>query len=495
MATLKHRGSTLYIFSNFSERETCKSIPGHAWNGEYKCWTYPFASLETIKDRFPGIALPETIEKYIEMRRTSSMQLEKTKVEGGDWEHPFLMQHQKMGVDIARTKKRFAFFYDTGTGKTIMMLGVEEDRPMITLVICPLAIIRPAWIEDAMNFFPNLKVVSLNPGRDKSRKKLIRALNSGANIFIVNFESFKILYDTILQLKINRLVIDESSKMKNHTSQITKDILAFGKTVEECYILSGTPAPNSELEYYPQIQLVAPGLLGPSFPSYKNYYFMKDPHNQYKVYLNPDKKQELMDKIGQVAIYVSKDDCLDLPPYTFQMVEIDMAPEHKKIYKQMEKDQFAQITDDTVVLTPNKLAALMKLRQITSGFILDENKSPHFISDAKLNALRDELESIGTKQAIIWIQFHEEVNRIRAMLAKEFGPETVRALYGGTAKTDGTISKDDDETVKDAVVREFKAGKFQWLLAHPRTAMYGLTFVNCSYAYYYSMSHSYEEFH
>lgn len=484
MATLRHRGSTLYLFSSFSERDRCKAIPGAFWNREHKCWTYPFASLEAVKEAFPGINLPETIEQYKQIKRDEEDKLKIAKSYGyEDFEHEFLLKHQRLCVSISRMYKRFAFFLGTGTGKTLASLAiVNDDEPKLrTLVVCPKKIINPSWFEDLQNFYPNLRMVCLNT--EGNKKLLLKALNTDADIYIVNFETFKILFDTLPQLKIKRLIVDESSKMKDNTSQITKDLLSYGKTIEECYILSGTPAPNNELEYWAQIELVAPGLLGPSFYSFKNYYFLKVPDNQYAVYLNPEKKTQLMDKIASVSIYIDQKDCLDIPEETYSTVEIDMTKEQYKIYKQMEREQFAQISEDETVLTPNKLASIMKLRQITAGFIYDDEKIGRFISDAKLKKLLEDIEEIGPQNSvIIWCQFREEFRMIEEALTKKYGPGLVGTVHGGT--------KDSDKEIAD-----FKAGKTKWLLCHPQSAMYGLTMNIARYSIYYSMSSSYEQFH
>jgi len=497
MAVLRHRGNTLYLFTPYADRNKCKCISGGIWSKQFKCWLYPFTSLGEIQEAFPDVKLPETVDKFLDLKRTAEAKLRHTTIEGGDWEHPFLMKHQKMCVDIGRTRPKFAFFLGTGTGKTIASLAIFDDRPARTLVVCPLSIIHSAWMEDGQNFYPHLRITSLNCGRDPQKRKLKKALNSNPDIFIVNFETFKILYDTLKQFKFQRIIVDESSKMKDATSQITKDLLEFSKDIPERYILSGTPAPNSPLEYYTQIDMVSPGLLGPSFYAFRNIFFEPDPDNHYKWICPEHKLQELMDRIKTVAIFIDKDDCLDLPPYTIQHIDLEMDKEQRRVYMQMQELQIAALPDNIEVLAANKLTSLMKLRQITAGFILDENKQPHFISNTKINALRELLEQIGPdSQVIIWIQFHEEVNLIKKMITETYGPNKVRALYGFTQKVESDIEiKEDDMSVRDAVIKGFKEGKFQYLIAHPKTAMYGLTFVNAAYAVYYSMSASYEEFH
>ena len=42
------------------------------------------------------------------------------------------------------------------------------------------------------------------------------------------------------------------------------------------------------------------------------------------------------------------------------------------------------------------------------------------------------------------------------------------------------------------MIAGFKDGTYQYLIANPQSAAHGLTFVNCSYAVYFSLTYSYE---
>ena len=70
----------------------------------------------------------------------------------------------------------------------------------------------------------------------------------------------------------------------------------------------------------------------------------------------------------------------------------------------------------------------MKLRQISSGFIIDtENQVTERLDKAKVNELANVLEELGDEKAIIWINFKEEVKAIEEMMqAKGYTYVTVR---------------------------------------------------------------------
>ena len=83
---------------------------------------------------------------------------------GPDMQSDWLWPHQCLGIELAQVNRRYAFFYDTRTGKTLMALKIMYDalktgRAKRCLVVCPSAIIQ-AWLGDAAEHFPELKVVA-----------------------------------------------------------------------------------------------------------------------------------------------------------------------------------------------------------------------------------------------------------------------------------------------------------------------------------------------
>ena len=116
----------------------------------------------------------------------------------------------------------------------------------------------------------------------------------------------------------------------------------------------------------------------------------------------------------------------------------------------------------------------MKLREIVSGFVINKDGSIIDFDTNKDKLLDAAFEEIGDKPIIIWCQFQHEINR----LAEK---------YNGVALTSQT--KD-----RDSIIRQFKNNEIKLLFTHPKLLGKGLTFVNCTYNIYYSLSFSYEEY-
>jgi SNF2 family DNA or RNA helicase len=124
---------------------------------------------------------------------------------------------------------------------------------------------------------------------------------------------------------------------------------------------------------------------------------------------------------------------------------------------------------------------MMKLRQLSSGFLLDEDKV-HKIGNSKINEFSALIEDIGQKQVIIWINFKYEAIQVAEVLQKK-------------KLESGILNSTTSEKQKQEYLNAFKRGDLQYIICHPLSVGYGHTLVNCSDSINYSSSYSYQNFH
>lgn len=409
-------------------------------------------------------------------------------------EHLTLMRHQQLGREIAKYQDRYAFFYDTRTGKTPLSLAIMYDDIVANpthkwLVVCPLILIENAWIPDAAEFVPELSIVSCHAATPAKR---IERIHSEANIYVTNTESFVKYREHFNDVGFTGCIVDESSDMKSTRSKVSKELVDFAQTVRRFYLLSGTPAPNGEHEYYMQLKAVDYYGVQQSYAQFKEHYFMNMSFNpQYeKLALRPDKRDELFSLIKKYALYVDKEDVLTTPGRTFHEVEFEMPPELKKHYNKLKNELYMELGDGLKITAPSTAAKLNKLNQVTSGFVIDtqavkENKfynedrtELYNLSGYRFAKLIDMLGEIGEEQVLIWANYKAEFKIIREALG-----DKCRCVYGETSITE-----------KNEAIRLFKEGKIQYLVANPASADKGLTLTNAHISIYFSLNWSYELF-
>ena len=400
-----------------------------------------------------------------------------------------LYVHQRQAIEFAKQYGSFAYFHDCGTGKTCTAINIikhwKSQGVKPALVVCPLSIIEAAWMEDVKKFAPELKVVNLHC---KDRNK---ALAQAADIYIVNFEQFKLQFAEIIKKKFGVLVVDESSKMKQHDSQVTRALLSMAgmicraKTgtkfvsdwiVPYRYVLSGTPAPNCPTEYWSQVKFITgPGnkVFPDNFYSFRGYFCYSIPISPVckKWKFKNSMQAELMEKMRPVAHVVRKEDAVDLPAQTHEIRKVYLSQAEQKAYDTFKKELVLQFADAQILAT-SAIVEIMKLRQLTSGFAYTDTGVAQ-VGTSKLEELKEVLEEIGGHQVLIWANFHHEIGTL------------LKELPGSAALWHGTADRQQ-------VVADFKAGRFQYLIANPQSAAHGLTFTNCKYAVYFSLNYSYE---
>jgi hypothetical protein len=237
--------------------------------------------------------------------------------------------------------------------------------------------------------------------------------------------------------------------------------------------------------------MIDESLLGTRYGKFRDRYAIRHPAG-FGYIVKPEAELEIGQRIAPKCIFLSKDECLDLPERTFRIIDVELGKIGKEHYRSMLRE-LCVILEDKDISVQTKTGAAMKLRQITSGFILNDQldkygnklvKHANFLHADKLNELEAQLNCIpDTQQVIIWINFHEEVSMIAEMIKKKFHEEPLTA-YGLTG------SRQMDENIKT-----FKEGNARFMIAHPKSIKYGVTFVKCSYAIWYSVSDSYEDFY
>lgn len=337
-----------------------------------------------------------------------------------------------------------------------------------TLIICPLSVIETAWIDDCHKFYLDLNIVNC---WGNSKDERLKKLHSEADIYVMNYDSFKIVKNEIPKMGFKCMIVDESSVMKNMKSQITTDILTMIDYIPRRYVLSGTPTPNHNLEIFPQIKFVNNDIFGNNYLGFQATYFHQDLEHPHIWYQTQTDKDRFYNRLSDGCVFLKKEDCVDLPEKVFEIKRFGLLKDQRLYYNNMVRD----IQDNINNWSKFEFTAkLMKLREIVSGFVINKNGDISDFETEKDRVLQETFEEIGNRPVIIWCQFIHEADR----LAEKFK---------GVSLTSKTKDRND-------IIRRFKNNEINLLFTHPQLLGKGLTFTNCNYNIYYSLSFSYEEF-
>lgn len=384
-------------------------------------------------------------------------------------------------------------FHDCGTGKTLSALDIIVDEKAKgnspALVVAPIRLIHDAWLADAAEFHPNLDIAAVY---HKDPKKRVKMLYEEHEVQVTNPDTFKNHFADILAKGYKVFIKDEGSDLKSNVSQTTRATLAIagfknrkkdGKSFDHTkpiairHNLTATPAPNQPSEYWGQIKLcTGPGneVFSDNFYSFRGkfFYSIDVGHNQKMWKFRKEMFLEFCHKLAEVAHVCRKQDVLDLPPQTHRIHSIPLGRQEQTIYDEFKNGLIARFTNETILAT-TAIVEIMKLRQVTSGFMYGQEDT-HSIGLTKVNYLMELLSKTCSDQHIIWINFRREAEMLKHLPNSE--------ILIGSIPMDRQME----------IIKNFKAGNLQYIIANQASIGHGLTFVNCHRAAYTSQNYSYE---
>ena len=413
---------------------------------------------------------------------------------------PYFYDHQKRAWALAVLCRTFAFYLEQGLGKTAIMIELMRipSRRVPTLVVCPVTLIRGAWIPELKLRAPELTIANLHENPHFALEHY--------DVYLLNKEKLSrnsAAFSQMMRHRVKRIIIDESSCMKNPEAKLTEGLHDFFGTIDERYLLSGTPAPNGPHEYWGQMHFLRPGLLPYTYKEYVDTYFTQKYRNKYVI--RPGCIETVMDRISSCSIAMKKDDCLDLPKKRFIPRFVTLPEDTRRAYNQLKERLKQEIFElrGQGKQTGSMFAQIMKLREITSGFIVTHKKTSrfdaktgslvedkesvwNFVSNHKFEMLKELLEEIGNQQVVIWMNF-----------VKDF--HLLSQLFPSLANRIGYIYGEVDNQEKRAnIIEAFRNGRLQYIAANPASLGHGVTLINpvnpCSNVIYYDLDYSLEKF-
>jgi SNF2 family DNA or RNA helicase len=416
---------------------------------------------------------------------------------------PPLGAYQHRGIEFLISNKKAPLFASCGTGKTYMILVSTEEhieKGILergkTLVCGKLATLETGWLEDTLKFTDlKAQLLWLPSSAYKRREKLIALLEEPADIYIINHEGVMVLEEELAAKKFQKVVLDESTILKSYHGDFTRSGGKFGKALMNVakhadwrVIMSGTPAPNGPEDLWGQFKFLDPEglILEPSFHDFRTTYmkelvYGKNPVTSFsKFVFDHTKKGLLKAQLDGLSYQVKiRDHLHELPPRTVIQRKVRMSDEQQAHYEKM-LVSLSTVIDDEFVSIDVRLAQIAKLRQITGGFLIDQEEVSHPIKTAtKLEALDCLMEEIGNEKVVIYAQYRWEIKTIQERY-KDHGLVTV---YGDNKSEDNL--KNIKGFIQDPAIKI--------IVLHPKSAAHGVTFTVSHYMIFYSISYSAED--
>lgn len=375
---------------------------------------------------------------------------------------PELFNHQDATVKYHMANDRVYDASDPGTGKTRSALEMisrrQEDGAGKALVFAPKSILVPSWANDLRAFTPHLAYVVATA---TNRKKMFA---QDVDVYITNTDAAKWVANNVDLDDFDILVVDECTAFKHRTSQRSKALAQVARHFEYRVGMSGTPNPNGVLDLWHQYFLLDDGQhLGTNFWAFRNKVCEPEqtgPGAEMVKWVDrPGAAEAVADILSDMTIRHKMEDCISIPEHTVRTVHFDLSAKHLKLYKALEEDAIIELRDK-VVSAVHKGALRTKLLQLASGAVYDTDGKAAIASIDRYELVLDLAEE--RESCVIAFNWTHQRDQLLSLAQKR---NFKYALIDGSVK-----DKDRQKAVKD-----FQAGKIDYLFAHPMSAAHGLT--------------------
>lgn len=196
MPTAEIDQGRIYIWSEISDRERIKEVPGSAWDVDRKQWHVPLSwgSCQALRGIFQqDLVLGEQLKQwghehvawFVKPALALRPALEVPELMTAE---PDLYPFQRVGVKFLSTVRRGLLADDMGSGKTIQIIRalVHLERKKV-LIVCPNSM-KFTWKEEIATWAPAYSVSVIDGTAAKRRK----AIEAEADIYIINWESLRL---------------------------------------------------------------------------------------------------------------------------------------------------------------------------------------------------------------------------------------------------------------------------------------------------------------
>lgn len=370
--------------------------------------------------------------------------------------------YQQYCIDRIINDPAIGLFLDMGLGKTAITLSAikklkyEYWRVCKVLIVAPKKVAESTWSKEAAkwNQLKNLRF-SFVLG---SAEKRIKALNTSADIYMINRENVKWLVDYYRNAwPFDMVVLDESSSFKNHQAKRFKALKAIRSHIQRMVLLTGTPTSRGLMDLWAQVYLLDSGKrLGRTITAYRDAYFVPDKRSRTTIFSYAPKEgaeEAIYKSISDICISMKAEDYLELPELIYEDIPVQLDTAAQKAYDRLERDTLLPI-DETVITAGSAGVLRGKLLQLCNGAVYNDDYEVIPVHECKIEALLETVEQLNGQHAIICYNFkHDKTRLLEALKATH---STVK-VYEGKAEED-----------------EWNAGNIDLLLVQPASCGYGL---------------------
>jgi len=349
-------------------------------------------------------------------------------------------------------------------GKTLVAIRRSKMlRIQRALVIAPYSALS-GWIRE-------LDLEGEDPpallfGTRLQRLKILAEKKDLVKWFLINREGHLSIPE-IAQIPWDLVILDESTCIKAPRTKISEFFCSNFRKVKTRMILTGTPAPESDLDYYQQLRFLDPQILPQ--PNYYDFRFKFFGTIRHETLISPKGSRYISQQLSRYCFFLTRRDVNlgGAKIYERRCVRMDdkSRAAYRKLLRRFVLEYDGEIIDWTVFATTRYIW----LRRLCGGFIEDELVNKSKVKDL-VYLLKTELKD---QSIVIWCKFTKEIDMIYSTLLDE--GFTCGRVYGKIM-----ISE------RNEIQYAFQTEEIKILIAQPECFKHGVDLSQASTLIYYS---------
>jgi hypothetical protein len=237
-----------------------------------------------------------------------------------------------------------------------------------------------------------------------------------------------LMVEAVRRFAPDLIVVDESHRIKGHSGNSSHAIARLTPLCRRRVILTGTVMPHSPLDVYGQWRFLEPTAFGvllsngqrreATWTGFRDRFAQMGGWMGRQVigFQHLDELHRIMARNSRVA---RKADALDLPPTSDVIIPVHLGKDEEAAYAEMKAALAARLADGSLASAPNRLAQMMRLRQITSGHLRDDSGAVRTLGGSKVAVVRSLVGDTltGEKRVVVFAHFRHEVAALVAALS------------------------------------------------------------------------------
>ena len=387
------------------------------------------------------------------------------------------LPHQAEALIYAAGKKQIALYMEMRLGKTLVTIRWAKEHKGRKLVVAPVTALAD-WERELVSEGVPLTRIHWLTHNVKNKEETVNKYPQ--DWFLVNYQSTP--KAPLIPDGWETIIVDECTALRNPKAKFTKYAIRTLNDIPNRAILSGLPAPEASMDYFSQFCFLHGSFLGQG-----NFWAFRKKHfhagwSQWALIPNKGTLEMIKQEVHRLAFVRTRRQCKIGPKKVYQRRVIDMNPEQKKLYAQVE-GKFDYKKNGEWITTKYSPVKFSWMSQIAGGFYPGkEEPSLRALSDTKFKELLYLLQGeLQNEKVVVWFRFNVELYQAQLFLNSK-GIKT-KSVYGAVERKERAEAS-----------QEFKKDpKIQVMLAQVKCAKFSMDWSVASTAIYFSNSYAMED--